>query len=394
MACCPFKFYPVIKVCGTIKGLLALLLVGLGIWMMVSQPQILDCNLLNTECPTGFNELLAALNNGSTTSVAGNSSEVQVYCTCLSSCMNYFTVYAQTRYSIDPHNCYAAGRAAGVPALTSDPFQFGAANTSAPPIGRRLLGEVLSHESDVMLSWRMSLRAFNEFLESWGLSPSATAARRLGVRGSNSLVGIAGKNSCHSCEALQSSQNHIWLFLGSFAFSSAMGLVISSACEIQGIKMHNRCFSFLNLCVDMSITGSLFTATAIACFAWSAARLACDPDEIDKQVKFAGSESTGNPDNAAIFYQFLIKIFLPLAQGLCKERVPLLVYFISTAIGHYAVMFSIIAVVCVACHCSADGEDNYAHDEEARDMQGLMDVGGSNNGNPYRPTYPGHSPAE
>jgi len=403
MACCPFKFYPCIKAFGTIKGLLAVMLIGLGVWMMVAQPVILDCNKLNTVCPSGFDELLKELNNGSTTAIGQNSSEVQLYCTCLSSCMNYFTVYAQNRYSAEPHNCYAASRAAGVPALTSDPFAWGPGYTSttptptALPFGGRRLAEELSHESEEMLGWRLRLRTFNEFLDSWGLAPADSAARRLGVKGSNSLVGIAGKNTCKSCEVLQSNQNHVWLFLGTLAFSSAIGLCVSASCEIQGVKMHSRCFSLVNLCVDVSIAGSLATATIIALIAWGAARLACDPDFIDKQIKFAGAQSTDGSDNAAMFYQFLSHIYVPLAQGLCKERIPLLIYFLATALGCIAVKLSVIAVLCVCLKCSADGEDNYEHDHEARGMQGLMD-GSSDAAYPtsgsYSPAYSNSYPAE
>jgi len=301
---------------------MALALLIVGAMMIVQEPNIMDCNKFTARCPVAFNSLIDSMHESGTTAeraswalVKKNSTnEIQAYCSCMSSCMNYFLVYGDNKNSSDKYNCYAKSVLAGVK------------GNSAPLIKSR--------------------------------------------EGSNSLAGVTGKNTCSSCEEISGYEHRIFRALGGLALTCALALAVSATCEYKGVKMGNKCFSLCTLFTDVSVILLLGAATGIASVGFIASKMACDPDKISIELSKAGDASSDSKDNGAAFFKFFIDLLAPLASGLCGQSKKFAVFALSSFVALVFTKLTVVATCCICCKCTKDGSDK--NDHKAKEMQRLM----------------------
>lgn len=316
MVCFPFKCFPCLKAFEGGKLICALVLLIVGAMMIVQEPNVINCNKFTAQCPTAFNKNAPANKAVMAWVQNGTQNAIQSYCSCISSCMNWFLVYGENKTSTDKNNCFAWSIAAGVK------------GNSTP-----------------------SMRANNG-------------------EGSKSLAGVTGQGTCSSCEDIAGYESKIFRVLGGIALMCALGLAVSVTCEVKGVKIGNKCFSLCTLGTDWCVIVLLAVATGIAGVGWFAATIACDPDKLSKELTKAADASTDNKDNGAAMFQFLIDLMAPLASGLCGQRKKFFVYALSSSFAETFTWLTVIATCCICCKCTKDGKDKGDH--KAKEMQKLM----------------------
>jgi len=322
MACFPFKCFPCLKAFEGGKIIMALALLIVGAMMIVQEPNIVDCNAFTAQCPVAFNTLLDTTAASKTpeekaifaSQRANTENEVQSYCSCLSSCMNYFLVYGNNKTSTDKYNCFAKSVLAG------------AKGNSAP-----------SNDAST---------------------------------GSNSLLGVTGQGTCSSCEEISGNEHKIFRALGGLALFCALALAVSATCEVKGVKMRNKCFSLCTLSTDVLVILLLAVATGIAAMGFAASQIACDPDKLSRELSKAGDASADSKDDGAAFYVFLVDLLSPLASGMCGQGKKFAIFALSSFVALVFTKLTVLATICICCKCTKDGSDK--HDHNAKELQKLM----------------------
>lgn len=312
MVCCPFKCFPCLKAFEGGKLIMALALLIVGAMMIVQEPNVVDCNEFTAQCPAAFNTLLDSMK---VPAHAARQNEVQSYCSCMSTCMNYFLVYGNDKKSKDKNNCFAKSHHAGVK------------GNSVP-----------SNTDD--------------------------------ATGTNSLAGVTGQHTCSSCEEISGNEGKIFRALGGLALTCALALAVSATCEVKGVKMRNKCFSLCTLGTDVTVILLLWVATGIAAVSFVAAQIACDPDKLSKELSRAGDASTDSKDDGAAYFQFLVNLLAPLASGLCGQSKKFAIFALSSFVALVFTKLTVLATICICCKCTKDGSDK--HDHNAKEMQKLM----------------------
>lgn len=294
----------------------AVALVIVGAMMIVQEPKVIDCNAFTAACPAAFQGLLnATATSGKVLPKDAFANEIASYCGCLSSCMNYFSVYGDNKTSTDKNNCYAKSIAAGV-----------AGNST--PLGK--------HDKN-----------------------------------DAGLLGVTTKGQCSSCEDIQGGEGKVFRALGGIAVLCALALAASSTCEVVGVKMRNRCFSLCTLSTDVIVCYLVGAAAVFAGIMFGLSRFACDPDSLANYLEKAGDSSTdGNADEGAKFYKFLVDLLGPLAGGLCGQSKKFAVFCVASAMAYVFTQFSVIATICICCKCSKDKKIKHIH--HAKEVQKLM----------------------
>lgn len=304
--------FPCLKFFEGGKMICSVALVIVGAMMIVQEPKVIDCNAFTAKCPAAFQGLLnATLTSGKVLAKDAFSNEIASYCGCLSSCMNYFSVYGDNKTSTDKNNCYAKSIAAGV-----------AGNST----------------------------------------PSGNDA---------GMLGMTAKGQCSSCEDIQGSEGKVFRALGGIAVLCAVALAASSTCEVVGVKLRNRLFSLCTLSTDVIVMILLGVAAVIAGIWFGLSRFACDPDSLSNYLEKAGDSATdGQTDEGAKFYKFLIDLFGPLAGGLCGQSKKFAVFCLASSMAYVFTQFTVIATICICCKCSKDKKIKHIH--HAKEVQKLM----------------------
>jgi hypothetical protein len=327
-----------VKILGIVKAICGLGLIAIGVFMFFSQPTILDCNKLSTTCPSAFNDMLATTIVAGSPSPSSKTSEIQEFCECFSSCMNYMLVYEHAQTQNAPDNCFPKSVAAGVPSLGTNQ--------------RRL--------KDFALSRPMN----------------GTIIRRL--EGVNDLLGVANPYNCGSCEDIVGGQQYLFGVLGTFAIQTGIVLLISGLCEHYQIKLHSTCFSFLTFAFDVIVVVELFFVTLVSLACIGSSAVSCDPDTLEHMIKDAGQDSTNsNEDSAAAFAHFFLTILAPMASGICSMKPRFAIFFVVSFLGWLSAIMSTLIVALVCMGCTVDGKEvpeslRGSFDTEAEEMQSLI----------------------
>eukprot|EP00929_Paragymnodinium_shiwhaense_P111807 TRINITY_DN80091_c0_g1_i1.p2 TRINITY_DN80091_c0_g1~~TRINITY_DN80091_c0_g1_i1.p2 ORF type:complete len:340 (+),score=90.17 TRINITY_DN80091_c0_g1_i1:95-1114(+) len=328
------KCYPIIRGCGLAKALCGMMLIGVAFWMRSTSGE-LDCAAMQTSCPKAFEGMLASTTGNTEAAVAvSESAEAAAYCNCLSSCVNYFSVYESNKASPETTNCFTYSSSAGIPAFAGNvPSQTSANSTMA----------IVSSDSGA------------------GVSP---------IPGTD-------PNTCASCGDLEDSFDRLLDGLAGAAISAGIVLIITAGCEQMEMKWHDRCYAMAIPCFDMCVSGTLITALVLAIIGLVTATAACEPDKIMLAIEDGGADSTSNsPDGSAAFATFFLEVSLPVIEGLCELKNPFTLYLGSILVGIFCAMTSFFAVCCVCMQWSDDGMHGTPDDHKAMEMQGLMSQNG------------------
>jgi len=301
---------------------MALALLIVGAMMIVQEPNVVDCNHFTAQCPVSFKAMLLTMKvpavSGENYKYEEHWNQVQSYCSCMSTCMNYFLVYGDDKESLDKNNCFTHSLNAGVK----------------------------------------------------GNSKQMKNAPGTDATGTNSLAGVTGQNTCSSCEEISGNEGKIFRALGGLALTCALALAVSATCEVKGVKMRNKCFSLCTLGTDVTVILLLWVATGIAAVSFVAAQIACDPDKLSKELSRAGDASTDSKDDGAAYFQFLVDLLAPLASGLCGQSKKFAIFALSSFVALVFTKLTVLATICICCKCTKDGSDK--HDHNAKEMQKLM----------------------
>jgi hypothetical protein len=343
------------------KVILGAALAVLGLWMVSSVPIMLDCNELSSSCPAAFGGLINEMSNKPpTTPVTGMEAEIGDYCRCFSSCLNYMTVYEKNQASVvgdaATTNCYVKSNAAGIQSpATNNVAGAGGGYTSPAVI------PTVTAAPSVTVTPPVATPANRRL--------TMNTTRRLNM---NKVPGFS-QNTCVSCEQAKSNSGDVYRRFAGLAIVCGIALLITAGCEHMGMKWHSAGFSFCVLISDASASGLLMLGSILSMSVAAFAGAACDPDTAMQVFRDAGADNTdGNPDHAAAYANFLIKMLGPAVQGICGDQNKFYTYAVFTAIGGLSVFVGFLATCCVCLHCTDDGEGLHPDDDEANEMKSMM----------------------
>eukprot|EP00931_Biecheleriopsis_adriatica_P115954 TRINITY_DN91688_c0_g1_i1.p1 TRINITY_DN91688_c0_g1~~TRINITY_DN91688_c0_g1_i1.p1 ORF type:complete len:349 (+),score=49.64 TRINITY_DN91688_c0_g1_i1:87-1133(+) len=333
------RCYACIRGCGFCKAVMGAVLLGVGIWIEGTHMPVIDCNAFEEACPVAFDGLVSAITQADPLQVkTSDAAESQGYCDCFTSCMNYFTVFEKNQSSANTQNCYTYSMSAGV---YSNSTNF------------RRLGE-----TSLLL------------LRQGGFDRLGRTSRRLGDGGA--ALPLTG-DTCASCADIQGSESKMTHWLAALACSAGLLLVLAAGCELLEVKFHSAAFSLLVVVMDTLVAAELLTAAIVAVVFLSMTLIGCNPDVLRKILEDAGKDSTdGDPDRAAIFTDFLLKLLSPLMQKFCSQFSKYMVFFLFALLGHVSALWSALASLCVCLGCSDDGDGSTHDDIKAEEMKSLM----------------------
>eukprot|EP00928_Gymnodinium_smaydae_P098116 TRINITY_DN9049_c0_g5_i1.p1 TRINITY_DN9049_c0_g5~~TRINITY_DN9049_c0_g5_i1.p1 ORF type:complete len:328 (+),score=63.86 TRINITY_DN9049_c0_g5_i1:51-1034(+) len=311
------KCAPIIRGCSYVKIPVGLVFICGGIYLLAN-PFNYECGTMVESCPGAVRDILEKMHSNDPKdenyTVTSQESDIENFCTCFSTCPNYFVVYEETKTMQVPTNCFQYMPTFG--------FPLPAGNT------RRL------------------------------------RARRLGD-GGQALPGFA-KDECESCESLEGYAKTLQV---NFAISQLLiGALIlgTAAMEHLEIKFQSKLFSTCVIITDFFGGAGCVAAIFVSGFALLAAHMTCNSEAMEKSVIDGGNDSSQDPDDAAMFKHFLEKMLEPLLSDICASKAPLIIYHVSAWLGLITLSIYAKATLCVCMGCSDDGQTGVRTPDDMR----------------------------
>lgn len=309
------KCYPCIRGCSYVKGALGGVLLLLTVYMFANQPEGRNCGEMLNECILDFGVLIDQMANQANFHLT-RMNEVQKYCNCFVSCVNYISVFHANGMAVDSQNCFRKTAKAGLPGVATT----GLANGTA------------------MAIW-----------------PSVSMT------------------TCSTCSEVVEAQSDFSTYLAALASLCGLAMLVTAGCEHMEIKFHNAAFSFGVLFLDF-ICGFLLAAAMVLSISGAQVALqGCNPESFDSALKQGGIDSVaGDKNKAAIFTDFLALMLEPLGEGICEQLRPLSVFALVAAVSGFSNFWSAMSTLCLCMGCTDDGIDDLSDDEKALDLHALM----------------------
>lgn len=341
------KCYPCLRCLAAGKSLVGLALIGVGAWMArIDDATIMQCGDITETCPPAFEQLMAELHSSSV--FAHGQNEIQAYCDCVTSCLNYYLVYEEDLGNPDPSNCFLLSAQLVPPDRRLSP---GHGNSGQPPAAA------------------MFRSALGGASPAWDQSASLPGAARGLLEGESPAM--EDENSCMDCQEVAETTTRKNLVRISIV--AGIAALLSASCELFEFKWRGEAYAYCVLLTDLAVASVLAMSCMLASLGVRVSGALCETSTMNEIFEKAGEDSTnGGPGDAAAFAEFIRTLMEPSMEGLCALHPKFLVSTMTLLTGTLLISLSFLVTVCICTGATDAGNSGSPSDLQDPALQELM----------------------